>query len=505
MERLNLSIPEQHGYNDPTVERDVDRLQAWLTNLPLMDVVETVRLVLGGLQSLNEQRLETGLRYRLLDVFRSTAHRLFVTVDPMHLRQLTLAKTQREQATEGVEQLLLAMAGGYKLIISELYSAGDPGVSREVFGLSLNRGLEQLGYALLDSYRYYRAVQPDLFAELHQLYRLARHHGLLGVMTDDEDDAERQVTTAARYHAVLLLSLTDPFRLAEGEVSMLQDVLVQHAGRCRVIPGNCRDDMEQGLFFIDLRGNGPPIACSGTAPPADAAEPYLLDARDALQAIRERLAKTPVKVRTQSPEAMVLRRLLPEDPGTQQRRESRYPDSRWVQLLLGMEHIHAWLARAAGKDKGTVVGEPSACRVIDTSEHGMGLAWEGGGTGDARVGELLCVIEDGGQPRMAIVRSIRVYREGGMELGVQLIPGISAPVYCRHAGEGDDRSWRALFMPASSDEQVGATIIATKGLYEQGRRLLIDVAGREVRARAGRCVFDGPVFDRFEFSSDDDE
>ena len=48
MELLNLSIPEQHDYNDPTVERDVERLQAWLTDLPLMDVVETVRLVLGG-------------------------------------------------------------------------------------------------------------------------------------------------------------------------------------------------------------------------------------------------------------------------------------------------------------------------------------------------------------------------------------------------------------------------------------------------------------------------
>ncbi len=158
MELLNLSIPEQHDYNDPTVERDVERLQAWLTDLPLMDVVETVRLVLGGLQSLNEQRLEADLRYRLMDVFRRTAHRLFVTMDPMHLRQLALSKTQREQATEGVEQLLLAMAGGYKLIINELYAADAIKSSREVFGLSLNRSLEQLGYALLDSYRFYRAV-----------------------------------------------------------------------------------------------------------------------------------------------------------------------------------------------------------------------------------------------------------------------------------------------------------------------------------------------------------
>jgi len=504
MEILNLSVPEQHDYNDPTVERDAERLRGWLTNLPLMDVVETVRLVRGGLQSLNEQKLDTELRYRLLDVFRSTVHRLFVTVDPMHLRQLALTKAQREQATGGVEELLLSMAGGYKLIIRELHAAGRIGEARELFGMSLHRCLEQLGYALLDCYRFYRAFQPELFGELHQLYRLARHHGLLGVVTDDEDDAERQVSTAARYQAVLLLSLTDPFRLAEGEVGMLQDVLAQHAAACRIIPGGCPDEAAEGRFVVDLRGSSPPLACGQQPASFDAEEPYLLDARDALAAVRERLASTPAKVRSQSPEAMVLRRLLPEDEDRQRRRESRHPDDRWVQLLLGMEQVHGWLLRGTGKANAALAVEPSACRVVDTSEHGMGLAWDGGGMGDARVGELLGVIEEGMPLKLAMVRSIRVYREGGMELGVQLIPGNGAPVYCRSADEADDAASRALFLPAGSEEKVGATLIAQKGLHEPGRRLRIEVTGREVRARAGRCVFDGPVFDRFEFSSDED-
>ncbi len=34
-----------------------------------------------------------------------------------------------------------------------------------------------------------------------------------------------------------------------------------------------------------------------------------------------------------------------------------------------------------------------------------------------------------------------------------------------------------------------------------GRAMLIDVGGREVSVRAGRRVFDSPVFDRFEFSA----
>jgi hypothetical protein len=56
-------------------------------------------------------------------------------------------------------------------------------------------------------------------------------------------------------------------------------------------------------------------------------------------------------------------------------------------------------------------------------------------------------------------------------------------------------------MPANEAGETGATLIAAKGLYESGRHLLIDVGGREVRARAGRLVVDSPVFDRFEFSA----
>ena len=107
MDPLKLSVPEQHNYTDPTVERDVDRLHNWLTNLPLMDVVETVRLVHGALDALNEQKLPVKQRFQYLEEYRATAQRLFVTVDPLHLRQLALSKQQRQEAIDGVEGLFL--------------------------------------------------------------------------------------------------------------------------------------------------------------------------------------------------------------------------------------------------------------------------------------------------------------------------------------------------------------------------------------------------------------
>ena len=513
MDSLNLSVPQQHDYTDPTVERDEARLRDWLSDLPLMDVVETVRLVHSALDALNEQKLDHAPRFRFLEVYRNTVMRLFVTLDPLHLRQLSLSKTQRREAVKGLAGLFLSMAGGYKLIVMQLYrstASGKP--APELFGLAINRALEQLGYALLDSYRFYRALQPFMIAEAHQLYRLARHHGLLESSVQAADDSTVPLNTAMLYHAIMLLSLTDPFRLAEGEVSLLFDVLLQHAGECRIIPGNQWADSGAGLFLVDLQADALPEACTGLKSPAQAREPYLLDARRALANVRKRLASTPAKVRMQSPEAMLLQRLLPEDHDSVSRREQRFPDGRQAELLLGLESIHHQLMAETAAQRQQAVACPAdsqdlavvSCRVLDSSKGGMKLVCEGAGAGDTRVGDLLAIQEGEAGSRtllLAVIRSLQVQSEGGMEIGVQAMPGGLGPVFCS-SPDDHEQAVHALFMPANEAEGTGATLILAKGFYEAGRHLLIDVGGREVSARAGRLVVDSPAFDRFEFSAE---
>ncbi|NNJ94966.1 MAG: hypothetical protein HKP57_09505, partial [Halobacteria archaeon] len=115
MDRLNLSLPAQHDYTDPTVELEPARLQAWLSDLPLMNVVETVRLVSGALTALNEQKLETEVRFHCLEAYRPTVLQLFETVDPLHIRQLTMSRSQRHATTAAAAGLFDSLASGYKL------------------------------------------------------------------------------------------------------------------------------------------------------------------------------------------------------------------------------------------------------------------------------------------------------------------------------------------------------------------------------------------------------
>ena len=145
------------------------------------------------------------------------------------------------------------------------------------------------------------------------------------------------------------------------------------------------------------------------------------------------------------------------------------------------------------------------CRVLDTSESGMKLFVEEGGAGDARVGDLLGIIEgDDGQEtlRLASVRSVRVLEQGGVETGVQMIGGGAGALYCSLPEQADVAPRLALFLPAQEEADIAATLIVDSGLYEQDRALLVDVGGREIRVRAGRLVSDSPVFDRFEFAAE---
>ncbi len=503
MEPLNLSLPVQHNHTDPTVQLDVARLNEWLNDLPLMDVVETLRLVRIGLDGLNEQKLDAGPRFELLECYRTSVLPLFHTVDPLQLGQLSLTRVRRTEAIAGIGRLLLSLASGYKLVVAGLHTGRGKGKPHPLLGPALNRALEQLTYVLLDGYRYYREAQPLLIAESHQLYRLARHFGLLGVAVRTDATGNGTVMTGAYYHACMLLSLTDPARLVEGEAGLLFDVLLRHADKCRIVPGNSWEGQGEGLFLVDLRTDALPIPCTRLDSPVSRQEAYLLDANPALQAIREQLARTPSGVRMQSPEAMVLRRLLPEDLSADRRRELRHGDGRYISLLNGLEQIHGYLSRAAGK-AAPARPEPVQCRILDSSTNGMKLSWEEDGTGDVRVGDLLGVLESqGGQQvlRLAIIRSIRVHPQGGMETGVQLLVSAVGAVSCLLPDQPDTGATPALFLPAIEEERVNATLIAAKGLYDFGRNMRIDVSGREISVRAGRRVFDSPVFDRFEFAA----
>lgn len=502
-----LTTPEQHDLSDPTVERNPKRLQEWLNELPLMNVGESLRQLINALEPLNEQRMPPLERLALLNLYREPVAKLFASSTPADLRRLPISKAERQQAVDNLERLCLGLAGGFKLVVKGLYAQSEE--QRGAFGRALEGALTQLARSLVHSYRCYRPVPPFVFLELHQLYRLARQQGL-ALATEGEPKA----SLAARYQAIMLLALTDPFHLSEGSVERLYRVLRQVSHLARTIPGHSWEGSPEGLYALDLRSDSPPALCVRLTSPAEADDPYLLDGRSAVQALHQALAQRPAQRRGQTVEAQLLRSLVPEVPGSDQRREGRHSDGRWLELLVGLDAMHDYLAQRTGtaptRRMGSSLelaggGEVHAMRVLDASAKGMRLHWGGAGLGELQVGDLLGVLSDTAEvlPRLqlATIRWVRCERDGSAALGVELVDGRPSAVNCRQADEEQGDVVRCLFLPSAADT-ASAGLIAPSGLYAPQRRLLLYVGRREVSVRMGQLVQETELWERFEFAAD---
>lgn len=496
---LLLITPEQHSFQDPTLELNEKKLQRWLAGLPVLNTGESLRQILSALEPLNEQRLDVDKRLALLMLYRAAFNRLYAATEPLHLRQQPLSQQQRRDTVDDLERLSLAMANGFKLVIKDLYTQGD---FHDPVGFArvLRWTLQQLAAALLHSYRFYRPEPAFVFLELNQVYRLARHLGLHDSIGDlGQEDGQHSL--AAIYQAVCLLSLCDPFSLEEGIADDYYRSLLHYAGQGRIVPGNSWQGVPEGLYFIDLRNDSRPRHCVFLESPVDGDDPHILDARNALQQMHRTLATLPADRRRKRAEAGILKALLPELIPRDKRGSARQHDGRWIGLVTGLDNIAAWLsAFQRGEVRETVQWQ-----VKDVSERGYCLAWDESAASLLQVGDLVCVVSDSSEQtpqrlQLMVVRWLRDARVQGTELGVELIEGTPSAVHLQNIDTGATDRLPALFMPSGGAQGLAARLIAPPQIYAENRGLLIFVGEREVLIRCGALVEQAPGFDCFEFT-----
>lgn len=500
---LLLTTPEQHSFQDPSLELNEKKLQRWLASLPVLNAGESLRQVLAALEPLNEQRLDVDKRLSLMVLYQSVFMRLYAAAEPLRLRQQPLSRQQRQTTVNDVEQLSLAMANGFKLAVKALYEQGGK-CPPEKFGRVLRWTLQALAAALLHSYRFYRPEPGFVFLELNQIYRLARHRGLHQV-TGGEETESTQASLAGIYQAISLLSLCDPFSLEEGVADNCYRSLLQYVEGARMVPGNNWQGVPEGLYFIDLQSDSRPRHCVFLQSPADGDDPHILDARSALQQMHKTLAALPPDRRRQRSEAVILKALLPEVSGGNKRRSERRRDGRWIGVVPGLDAIAAWLtARQQGR-----APEAVQWQVKDASDGGYCLAWDESAAALLQVGDLVCVVSDSengeeatGKLQLMAVRWIRDGRAQGTELGVELIPGTPGAVQVCPGDDAQAGRLPAVFMPSTAGVQaLAARLIVPPEVYAENRALLLYVGEREVAIRCGALVEQAPGFDCFEFMS----
>ena len=518
---LLLVTPKQRQYRNPVVELREKHVRTWCNDLPILNLTQSTAQLLDALQLLNQEPLDARNRYRLLELYHEPLMRIYAACDEERLRQMPVTQEQRQQLRQDIGRLPQELANGYKLVVLDTRAAQKDAAKTPWLILAVYRAIEQLGYALLHSYRCYMNAPPFALLELHQLYAWAERAGL----TDTPLKLPDETSIGQRYRSLLLLTLADPFHLPDGDAERLFAVLPAWAGRCPIHPPG-GDPAATGVFIIDPNRDGGPLWRPPARDDVDIMSLRELDTRPLINAVRSAAARHDAK---DSASATTLETLLLPALGERNRQSMRQAGKRKTGMMIGLESLHGLLRSTLQATTGTAAmattdapftfdsgaseSQPDTATttptggftqnewaVLNESMQGCRLRGTLSPGQTIRVGELVALGDAPGTRasglRFGTIRWLQHGANGAIEAGIELIAGHPTPVECQPDG-GVRR--HALLFPAIDYLRLPETLLGPAKAWGSGQQLTVFLDNREATAVCLDCLEETAAYQRHSF------
>ena len=513
---------------------------------------ETARLLFGLLKEVNGVRLHPAERFRFLERLREPVSHLSGALERHYMgKPFPLAARDRKVAELGREFQVL-MAQGYKILLQDLgrRSALSLVLQRKIFATSIHRAICYLSRTLLRSYQLYAPYPEDVWREIHQLYRLAvRFRFQDRPLVDEENKLERATNIATAYKQILLLALSSPYRLRQGDVARVYTALERWASYCRLNRIDTQQQSWQGLFGVPSDIDDQPKYLELKDGQTGRLE-WVLDTAALRGVLRRQLrilasepqddaslraGKVPPDISPQ-----LLRRVM-QSWGMMVKREHSRVDKEGedaVEVVLGLSAIHHFIdgetsesqpSDEHGFDEGEEETEISGevplpwtvgilrnvehkilrCAVKDVGPGGYRLRWPVDSPLKAQVGALLGIRsgeladEKWG---IGVIRWMRAMEVNRLEVGIQMLaPAVEAVSMraCNVHGMCGERLV-SLLLPPVPPTQGAETIIGPVFLNNFGAAILLR-KGIEQMVKLTRVVENTGSFAQFEFKLAADE
>ena len=446
----DLSIPAR---TPPPKELEIrpKPLKAWIEALPLQQSMDAGRRLCTHLAAVNRAKLDTDARLEILDIYRPFATLVLEELDAVYSKSGVPLAPRARAALTLARAFSLELATGYEIAASEK--------SGKLFGkkqlpLMLLRAIEYLAAGLVGSYKSYTPVPPNLWTEIHKIYLLAEREGV----AREPADPDTKATVADAYCEALLLALTDPYRLAQGETDKVLAQLRAYRGLATL--GQSRPATPSGGHFL--------VPCDTDRPPKpllsandDNGGPNwrLLDANPIVDKLRMKKAavdsgnvSTAMKSTLGSDGVALLAKLIVlwGDPPKRAARRDSAQDS--VAICVGLKAVAHFVSLEPRLD---LAAEDEMLRrgitmplhalptddamqplpvfewdVVNQSPGGIKVSRPGATQQPIAVGEVAGIKSPGkAHWTIGVVRWITLFEEGGMEFGLQFLAPMARMVW----------------------------------------------------------------------------
>lgn len=560
MDKRNQLISPQAPAQDLTTfsfcKPAVRDLKAWIQGLPKANLGELARLLYQALTELNRLQASAELRLQLLEVIRPEVSFITRQLEKNHLQQSIILDERARKVANLCQALQNMQTTGYKLCLAQ-----QPAGRNSLLPYAIHRSIHSLYSALARAYLLFYPIPAGLWFELHQLYLLARKHSLQTLrLKDSLLDGPKDQSIEEAYCCALLLGCSRINQMRQKDIVLLSNWLPNWSPLTSIQSVDASDT----LFVVAPHSDTPPrykalLNITGN-------EQLIGFNSKALAGKLEEWVRLPAGNKNKAgiivpPRAQptFIYQLCSAWGDIAKRDFKRVPGSGSLELCLGMMAVHYYLADKTGFDDtllkphsskasysldnsepdvwanafdASSTGEDSLDEIIEYtpqasasgsvqldaqqpsyplytvtivnhSPGGYCLEWPENAPSQLQAGDIIGLRAESEQSwATAVIRWIRQIRNGGAQIGVELMAPNAQPCGLQLLRPGEEASnyLRCLMVPALAAISRPATLITPRVPFQEGSRVNINNQGEESRATLGKRSVHTASISQYEYS-----
>lgn len=333
--KLNLEKFSSLQKISPILEHSPEVWQAWLAELPLMNIGKSARLIHDALYQISlNHPADYNSWLMIIEHFRPAVASIQTSIDASYLA-VDIHPLSKKLAIFGLLQnVQLSLIDAYSQLVFELTNAANKS-SQQTIALAIHRAINYLTAILLQSSQVYTSAPMRLWAKLHKLYQVALDTQMTDFFARHALNLGNPNKTSIKgcYQRALLLSLANLYQLNFSDMQAIAGVLEQWS-----IKSQLRQDPEDS-YYIFLDQDEPPIAKKLIADRKPQAAWLSLDLT-LLVAFIERLANHPEQNTDKLITPALIQHLLRNWGNAPTRAFPRIKQDSQMRVCIGLSAIH---------------------------------------------------------------------------------------------------------------------------------------------------------------------
>ncbi len=534
MTNIRLTIPDRTELPDPRIETRPAELRRFLEELPFTDPVKTCEIASEELASLNRQQLSAQTRLPLVELYRQTFRKLMQLQS--RLLRGGIAVRQSRKATEALKalsRLARELSFAFKIVVTDILSEGDTRSNRNLQA-SIFRAIKFLGMEQLFSFHAYQPASSHVWRELNQLFGLAIERGIAeSAYIDDENRTLPSSSISHIYKQIALTGRSDPYHLGNGEAWKVYDFLDRWSELAKVTKNaNGRDN---GVFLIDLEGNGAPKPITDSSVDYDPNSHRILDTHELAHWMDDQIRELEIgnftvaeNIHIDMPPQEIIRILRYlmlswwHCPTRQHERKERLT---WVEGVCGLsatfqllketedelptpakrEEDSIEISTSGALRRSSLTGhlQQERWRLINHSTGGVALGVQLPCNPSMRVGQLIIFRNPASSEEswlFGIIRWLSQEQEDEIKVGIQYLSDKATPVALRDPSSESTRPLAALEISVEqASRPMPPQLVTAHGIYQPGKEVFIKTDRQQIRIRASKLIEATSSLDRFYF------